>query len=472
MGKTYGNQILPYYARAQAEWPLYAGVPLIVDDDMDGPADAEAKLDVPAKTTHVWIRKGFPPDIIGPYLFKEWLDDVCAHELGHPYEKLAILYYMAKNNWTWPQAEVYVRKLYWEFRGFAGTWEQKQAEADAMTNQQQGWDNQPRESWAEAFKAAFLGRYPIAPGQGPYPGPGIEGHEKTFNGGKPKTAAQCREFFLGLTKEVTVLPFQDLTVANGNYWAGRGVPIDTIIIHSMAGTWQSANIRFNNPTQVVSAHRAICYDGIQRRWVEDEYTAYHCGVWPTNIRSLSIEVEDKGDSWGVRPDIVYSMAGALVAEWVRKYPAIKLDRYHVVPGMACHRDVYNTACPAGLDVDRILNIAKNIIGGGQPVPFDPVNNAADKKWLDDRYGTNQTDDAIKKLLNPIAAWVFSAPNSAAASPEVKAAMAFLMGEQDITTTEKRANLEPHNNMKGEPPAGHEAAQSPKAGTHTPGKEKK
>lgn len=472
MTKESGNQILPFLAEAQAIFPLYKGVPVVILDDTDGPGDGEGKLDMlvtpPAAT--FWIRRDYPPTVIGDALFKEWLRDICGHELGHPYEKLVILYIMKKRNWDWPTAEKYVHDLYWLMRRFNGTWDQAEADASARdaAASNSGWQFHPRESWAESFKAALLGYWPVTPGH-------TVGAEKTYNEGKAADPVALRAFFLSLTEEVPIvtdLPFVDLPVANNNFWAGRGVPIDTVVIHSMAGTWMAANARFNNPNAVVSAHRAICYDGIIRRWVEDEYTAYHAGVWSTNIRSLGMECEDQGDSWGVRPDIIYSMAGAQLAEWVKKYPAIKLDKTHVVPGVPAHRDVVPTACPAGLDFDRIIATAKTIIQGGSTVAFDPINNASDRAWLDQRYANKAqaegTDNSIKALLNPIAGWIFNAPNGPAAIPAH--ALAWLKGEQE-GSGEVKPNLEPHDNMRGDPPAGH-PAHKPRAGTHLPGKEDK
>jgi len=259
-----------------------------------------------------------------------------------------------------------------------------------------------------------------------------------------------------------VIPFTDLTVANNNYYRGRdGRVIDTILCHTMVGTWQSANSRFNDPAAQVSAHRGICFDGIQRRWVEDEFTAYHAGDWEINLRSLGIEGEDMGKYNDPRPDVFYSMYGAVVAEMKSDHPAINLDRYHVVPGLCRHGDVHATACPDGLDTDRIIWIARRIIGG-TPVttPFDPRANPADLQFLDDRYA-NKADVAgtinkMKLTYDPVAAWAGMAPK-----PPVGATLG--------TAVEAAAPREPATHMKGTPPVGHDAHET-KAGIHKAGKE--
>jgi hypothetical protein len=253
-----------------------------------------------------------------------------------------------------------------------------------------------------------------------------------------------------------MLPFTDLTVAANNCYLSRdGRTIDMILLHTMVGTWQSANGRFNNAAAQVSAHRGICWDGIERRWVEDEFTAYHAGDWEINLRSLSIEHEDMGDYNGVRPDIVYSMSGAQCAEWAQQNPAIKLDRFHIVPGVCDHRDIHATACPDALDTDRIIWIARKIYNGGNVATFDPRNNTDDLKFLDDRYASNSTAEAMKNTYNPVAAWWRD--HGFGTLPHLNK----LMG-----VPEKR---EPDTNMKGTPPAGHPAHDT-KAGFHTPGKE--
>ncbi len=237
------------------------------------------------------------------------------------------------------------------------------------------------------------------------------------------------------------LVFDDLAVAANNCYLSRdNANIDTILLHTMVGTWQSANTRFNDATAQVSAHWGVTYDGRLKRWVEEPFTAYHAGDWGVNLRSIGIEHEDMGNYNSPRPDLLYSMSGALVAQICVQYK-IPCNINHVVPGICGHRDVHATACPDSLDIDRIVRQAQNIIVGGQPVAgFDPRAVPADLEFLkktirDVQLGEPQnTAYAMKHyLMNPVPLG---------------------LEEPQPQQTSKR---EPATKMRGTPPAGHPAA---------------
>jgi hypothetical protein len=160
-----------------------------------------------------------------------------------------------------------------------------------------------------------------------------------------------------------ILPFAELEVAGpydghlGNYDESR-VPIDRIIIHTMAGTWQGAAARFDNNTSNVSAHYGIKYDGGLIHWLEETFTAYHSGDYPMNQRSIGIEHEDMGNYNDPRPDVLYQTSGKLVAD-ICKFYNIPCDRTHILK----HSEVSDkpTACPDALDIDRIIREAQGVL---------------------------------------------------------------------------------------------------------------
>jgi hypothetical protein len=235
---------------------------------------------------------------------------------------------------------------------------------------------------------------------------------------------------------MTPLPFDDMSVAANNcYLARDGAKIDTILLHTMVGTWQSADGRFNNPAAQVSAQWGVTYDGRLKRWVEEQYTAYHAGDWGVNLRSIGIEHEDMGNYDSPRPDLLYSMSAALVAQICKQYN-IPCNLNHILPGICGHRDVHATACPDALDIVRIVAQAQAILGGGSTVTFDPFNNPSDLAKLDQRIR-----DIIMKEPNVTA---FALKH-------------YLMAPGPLGLEEPQEERKPDTNMRGTPPAGHPAA---------------
>src|ERR1035437_3890709 len=160
-----------------------------------------------------------------------------------------------------------------------------------------------------------------------------------------------------MARQVTGLPVIEKTVADGN-WDTTRKPIDIIVIHTMVGSAASADARFNNPTQKVSAHYGVLLNGKLWHWVDEDNTAYHAGNYAMNQRSIGIEHEDNGDYNGVRPDSLYSASAKLVRDICTFYN-IPIDRQHILK----HSDIIATGCPDALDIDRIVREA-----AGQTTP--------------------------------------------------------------------------------------------------------
>lgn len=159
--------------------------------------------------------------------------------------------------------------------------------------------------------------------------------------------------------------------SSANYGKGRNrTKIDRIILHSMAGFMGGTRDFFkrprpNNPT---SAHYGIGWDGNVMQFVHDEDTAWHAGNGVMNLRSIGIEHEDLGQPYIQRSDALYLTSAHLVAYLCNTY-GIPCDRDHVLT----HNQVSDkaTACPTGLDADRIVRMAHAIMHPApapQPAP--------------------------------------------------------------------------------------------------------
>lgn len=141
--------------------------------------------------------------------------------------------------------------------------------------------------------------------------------------------------------------------ANACRYDHSRAPIDTIVFHTMVGSEAAARARFQSPCgndpQAGSAHYGVCLDGRVVQYVPVPYTAYHCGDYKSNQRSVGIEHEDNGDYNGPRTPELYNASADLVKVLMAMYPGIKYFRRH--------RDISATACPDSLDVERILRTA-------------------------------------------------------------------------------------------------------------------
>lgn len=172
----------------------------------------------------------------------------------------------------------------------------------------------------------------------------------------------------------TSLPVTTLPVGkawdgtHGHYDTSRD-SIDTIVIHSIAGTIQGATGVFTNDdpttTRDTSAHYGIGLDGRKYQWVSESATAYHAGVYAINKRSIGIEHEDNAQGDQPRPDSLYQSAIELVAD-ICKFYNIPIDRDHIIT----HNEAFiksgsprRTACPTQLDIDRIVAGAKALVEG-------------------------------------------------------------------------------------------------------------
>ncbi len=179
----------------------------------------------------------------------------------------------------------------------------------------------------------------------------------------------------------TSLPVTTLPV--GKPWDGtRGhydttrKDIDTIVLHSIAGTIEGATGVFTNDdpqtTRNTSAHYGIGLDGRKYQWVSESATAYHAGVYDINQRSLGIEHEDNAQGDQPRTDALYASTIELLVDLCTFYN-IPADRQHIIT----HNEAFikagsprRTACPTKLDVDRIVDGVKRTLNGSRMVQVE------------------------------------------------------------------------------------------------------
>jgi hypothetical protein len=185
-----------------------------------------------------------------------------------------------------------------------------------------------------------------------------------------------------------------IPAASNHYTPGReGTVIDTIIFHSTVASWAGTIATFTGGSRLVSAHYVVDqYVDRIAQMVDEEDTSWANGNWAMNLRSITIERVDNGDHAAVGPDEQYDRLIALVAE-IKSRHAIRYYRRH--------SEIVATACPSGLDTERIIH-------GGEEVPTQ-------EEW----DGVTNSIIAIKEVLEHLA---HAKHPEHVLSPKAKAAM--------------------------------------------------
>ena len=166
--------------------------------------------------------------------------------------------------------------------------------------------------------------------------------------------------------------------AAGNFRKGRppGFAPEAIVIHIIEGSLHSADLHFNDPAAVVSAHYAVGKDGSIHQYVEEGDTAFHAGVvvnptWALlrprvnpNFYTIGIEHEGRPDDpWG---EGLYEASAALVAEVAARWD-IPLTGDRVIR----HHQIRATkSCPGTkVDIEQLLRRARD--RGSEPEGLPP-----------------------------------------------------------------------------------------------------
>lgn len=184
---------------------------------------------------------------------------------------------------------------------------------------------------------------------------------------------------------------------SSNYTVGReGKKIDKIVMHWIVGTLESCDATFAKDTRNASAHYGIG-DGDVHQYVQESDTAWHASNWSVNQTSIGIEHEGgwvlNDGTRKVPTDKTHQTSGELVADICRRYN-IPADREHI----RLHSEYTATTCPGSLDVNRIIEIAKNFMIPSDPPSTDmPIDNPQAKIDLGKPFGIMEVQAIISSL---------------------------------------------------------------------------
>lgn len=183
---------------------------------------------------------------------------------------------------------------------------------------------------------------------------------------KLTTSVDQRPMFNGGLRQRNI----DTIVVHHNATTNKDVALNTWLVSS--GNWTSAHYEITD-NEIIGA-------------VGENYVAYHAGgtggadvpkIDDPNGRSIGLEhVNSTGaPDWEVS-DGTLRNSGKLIADICQRY-GLPIDRNTI----KLHREVTSTACPGGLDIDKLVQYARE--AAGQPVEApvaapapNPVNNPA------------------------------------------------------------------------------------------------
>lgn len=192
-----------------------------------------------------------------------------------------------------------------------------------------------------------------------------------------------------MTRKYTSLPYTEYSVATGHFDTNRA-PIVKIVLHSSASDRQGLINTFGGGTRMVSAHYGIDNDGSILAFLEEYNTAYQAGNYAVNECSIGIEHIDNGPTVKLHTDQQYETSIKLVAD-ICKFYEIPIDSLHIVP----HSSIVATACPNGLDVNRIIDGAKIL---NEPIIVNPMGTDQTKYDFGGEWGVMELQQAKAILL--------------------------------------------------------------------------
>lgn len=125
------------------------------------------------------------------------------------------------------------------------------------------------------------------------------------------------------------------------YSEGRGKPIDTVVVHTVQGSYASCISWFQHQDVQSSAHYVVrSSDGEITQMVRNGDTAWHAGNWDVNQRSVGIEHEGFVDQPQWLTDALYR-SSANLTRWLADSFAIPKTRAHVIG----HNEVPHPSTP-------------------------------------------------------------------------------------------------------------------------------
>lgn len=150
---------------------------------------------------------------------------------------------------------------------------------------------------------------------------------------------------------------------------------DHIVLHHAAGTSFDLLVALMNGGKQVSATLGIKDLRVASMFEEEPWRAWSLSSAQWDSRSLSVETCNESTNGWTISELSYLSLARAVAYWCQKF-GIPCNRNRVIG----HREVYTrfgasyaTACPGGMDLDRVVREAQAIIGsntsgGATPLP--------------------------------------------------------------------------------------------------------
>lgn len=191
----------------------------------------------------------------------------------------------------------------------------------------------------------------------------------------------------------------------GNYSIGRfGHGVERIVVHLMDGSMEGTAAWFADPRSRVSAHYGVGLDGRVAQYVGEQDTAWHAGVWASNLSSVGIEHEGRhpaGGDWA--PSAAQLDASARLAAEVCARHGIAPSSETIVPHSSINPR--KPRCPGpGFPLEEYIRRVRTLMFGadGEVVPvrlFDPARNEqiGAGSWI------RGTDKVYVKRLGPVPA---------------------------------------------------------------------
>lgn len=132
-----------------------------------------------------------------------------------------------------------------------------------------------------------------------------------------------------------------------------------IFPHICEGWWDGSIATLQNPARQASAHYVVSGSDVAQLVSEND-TAWHCGNWWYNRRSIGIEL--CGTTANPPSRETLDKAAELMADISRRwFGGAKLEHGGNV---MLHREVYSTSCPGPTDIGYLLDKANAILGYG------------------------------------------------------------------------------------------------------------
>lgn len=198
-----------------------------------------------------------------------------------------------------------------------------------------------------------------------------------------------KEIYINMVKNINGDIYSDLITSYDSRAMAAGYftrkPIDRIVIHHNATTNKdvAVNTWLATGAAQTSAHYEVA-DNELIGTVGEQTAAWHSGNADMNARSIGIEHKNAtgAPTWTIS-EATYVTSAKLIADIARRY-GFYPDSTHVIP----HKHVVATACPGGIDMNKLITMAQTFYNGGK---VKPVAHSSAK---------HVTNIKLDQVLNP------------------------------------------------------------------------